>query len=91
MPPVANRAHVCKLLAVTALALLIPCTLTGVEKLPGPLPNCPLELVPQHVIAPVVSMEHAWYEPTVIDDALVIPLTVTGAVEMVVVPLPSWP
>jgi hypothetical protein len=57
-----------------------------------PLPSCPLPLLPQHLIPPLVLNAQEWISPTLI---AVLPLerptTSTGIVLFVVVALPNCP
>ena len=79
-PPVVFSAHVCSRPPVTAVAFVIPVTVTGELWLVGmvPLPSCPLPAWPQHRTVPVASSAHEWSAPAATATAFVIPLTVTG-------------
>ena len=48
-------------------------------------------LLPQQATVLSVRVAHVWPQPAVAVVALVRPVTVTGVVAVVVVPLPSWP
>src|SRR6266567_5266612 len=57
-----------------------------------PFPSCPYWLWPQHFTWPVEVRAQAWYAPVATPATPVDrPLTSTGVVLSVIVPLPSWP
>jgi hypothetical protein len=81
-----------------ALIVLTPVrslTATGVaDWLVLPLPSAPLVLSPQHLTVPAVSSAQVWNCPPTTAAAPLAELIVvanTGVVELVVLPLPSWP
>ena len=55
------------------------------------LPNCRKALSPQHQALLSERKAHEWVAPMVTAVAVATPVTVTGVVELVVVPLPSCP
>lgn len=54
-----------------------------------PLPNCPLELPPQHLTAPPVTLAQVWLPPAAKAWAPAIVGTSTGLLRAVVVPSPN--
>ncbi len=57
-----------------------------------PIPNWPKELLPQHFTPPAVVTAHVCAPPAEMAAApLLKPLTFTGVLLSVVVPLPNWP
>src|SRR5213592_4235873 len=82
----------------TAVAVLIPVTPTGtLESAFVPSPNWPLPFRPQHCTAPLASSAQLCPSavknspPAATAVAELIPVTATGTLELVVVPLPNWP
>ena len=75
------------------VASVIPITSTGTEESSPlwPLPSCPLELLPQHLMVPVCRSAQVCLRLVVIVVASVMPITSTGTGEESVVPLPSCP
>ncbi len=55
------------------------------------LPSWPEVLFPQQATVLSVRVAHVWEPPAVMVVALVRPVTVTGVVAVVVVPMPMWP
>ncbi len=77
--------------AETAVAVVIPETMTGVEELVSvPVPSWPEPLYPQHVTLPSENRAQVWMFPAETAVAVVRP-TKTGVGAFIVVPLPSWP
>ena len=78
--------------AAIVVAFVMPLTWTGaLLGLFVPLPSGPLPAWPQHRTVPVASSAHEWSAPApaATATAFVIPLTVTGPLAGLVVPLPS--
>ena len=95
LTPVARPAA---LMVATAVLLLVhatpvPCIVTGVEEsVVVSLPNWPQSFWPQQRTVPLPRSAQLWcHHPAVMPTAPLIPLTGTGVVEFVVVPLPSCP
>ena len=100
--PSLSSARLCTPPPETAVTPLNPLTLSGLvlhgskEQVSGPLslsmPSCPSSFAPQALTVPSLSSASAWLIPADTDlTPLPSPLTVTGTVLFVVLPLPSSP
>ena len=86
-PPVSS-AHECARPTETAVAVVIPETVTGVDELPElAFPSWPEVPRPQHFTAPPATA-HEWDSPAATAVADAIPGTLTGREESLVVPVP---
>src|SRR5206468_12447297 len=83
--PSCRRAHMWKIPASMATAVVIPLTVTGVGSMRvvggamgAPSPSWPYVLSPQHRIVPSWSRAQVYQPPAERATAVVMPLTVTG-------------
>src|SRR5262249_42869463 len=87
-----SNAQVCTKPAVTATALVIPCTCTEVNRLVvEPSPSCPKLLFPQQRTVPSAMTAQEWLSLVATPTALFTPCAATALALLAVVPLPSWP
>lgn len=56
-----------------------------------PSPSWPMALFPQHFTVPPPNLAQEWLLPVAIEVAVLIPATVTGEDEVVMLPSPSCP